>query len=115
VGHYGLAKRAKNTEQKTVQVGSKVVCVDDKFPKELAQFYWRLPIEGPTYTIREMGVGVSINGEPGEVYVLLEGVENPRSNQPPYPERGFNAERFRELEPPATEEAEAEAPAYADA
>ena len=58
--------------KEAMQVGSKVVCVDDQFPKELSQFYWRFPIEGPTYTSREMGVGVSINGEPGEVYVLLE-------------------------------------------
>lgn len=100
---------------KKMQVGSKVVCVDANFPKELAQFYWRFPIEGTIYQIRDMGVGVSINGEPGEVYVLLEGIENPRSTQVPYPERGFNAERFRQIEPPATDEVEAEAPAYADA
>jgi hypothetical protein len=106
-----MAERAKEA----MQVGSQVVCVDDQFPKELSQFYWRLPIEGPIYVIREMGVGVSINGEPGEVYVLLEGIENPRSTQVPYPERGFNAERFREIEPPATDEVEAEAPAYANA
>lgn len=91
------------------------MCVNASFSPEIARFYWRFPIEGPTYTIREMGVGVSINGEPGEVYVLLEGIENPRSTTPPYPERGFNAERFREVEPPAEDEVEAEAPAYADA
>ena len=107
--------RMEQGVKKAMQVGSKVVCVDDQFPKELAQFYWRFPIEGPIYVIRDMGVGVSINGEPGEVYVLLEGIENPRSTQTPYPERGFNAERFREIEPPATDEVEAEAPAYADA
>mgnify|MGYP006290461819 CR=1 FL=1 len=89
-----------------MQVGSKVVCVDDNFPKELYQFYWKFPIEGPIYTIRDMGVGVSINGEPGEVYVLLEGIENPRSTQPPHPERGFNSCRFREIEPPAEIEVE---------
>jgi len=107
--------RMEQRAKKAMQVGSKVVCVDDQFPKELAQFYWRFPIEGPIYVIRDMGVGVSINGEPGEVYVLLEGIENPRSTQVPYPERGFNAERFREIEPPAEDMAEAEAPAYADA
>jgi len=106
--------RVEQGVEEAMQVGSKVVCVDDQFPKELAQFYWRFPIEGPIYTIRDMGVGVSINGEPGEVYVLLEGIENPRSTQVPYPERGFNAERFRQIEPPA-DEVEAEAPAYADA
>lgn len=106
-----LAERAETQ----MQVGSKVVCVDASFPSEIARFYWRMPIEGPTYTIREMGVGVSINGEAGEVYVLLDGIENPKSTTPPYPERGFNAERFREIEPPATEEVEAEVPAYADA
>lgn len=101
--------------EEAMQVGSKVVCVDGNFPKELAQFYWAFPVQDSTYTIREMGVGVSINGEPGEVYVLLEGIYNPLSTQTPHPERGFNAERFREIEPPATDEAEVEAPAYADA
>ena len=101
--------------KEAMQVGSKVVCVDGSFPKELAQFYWQFPVQDSTYTIREMGVGVSINGEAGEVYVLLEGIYNPLSTQAPHPERGFNAERFRELEPPAEKTVEAEAPAFAEA
>ena len=34
----------------------------------------------------------------GEVMVLLVGLHNPRSNVPPYLERGFRQDRFRELE-----------------
>jgi hypothetical protein len=45
-------------------------------------------------------VGISLSGEPGEIVVYLEGVENPASSKPPYPERGFAQWRFREIEPP---------------
>ena len=46
-----------------------------------------------------MGLGVNaLTNEPGEVMVLLVGLHNPRSNVPPYLERGFRQDRFRELE-----------------
>ena len=79
-------------------VGSKVVCVDDKFPLGIEKFYSALPKAGVVYVIREMSVGISLQGEEGEVCVLLVGLNNPRSSKQPFPERGFKAERFRPLE-----------------
>jgi hypothetical protein len=79
-------------------VGSKVVCVDDKFPLGIEKFYTVLPKAGVVYVVREMCVGISLQGEEGEVCILLVGLINPRSNKPPFPERGFKADRFRPLE-----------------
>lgn len=79
-------------------VGSKVVCVDDDFPPEIAVIYTTLPIKDEVYIIREMKIGVNFANEPGEVCLYLVGIHNPRSNVKPFPERGFNAERFRPLE-----------------
>ena len=79
-------------------VGSKVVCFDDKFPLGIEKFYTVLPKAGVVYVIREMSVGISLQGEEGEVCVLLVGLNNPHSDKPPFPERGFKAERFRPLE-----------------
>jgi hypothetical protein len=79
-------------------VGSKVVCVDDKFPLGIEKFYTALPKAGVVYVIREMSVGINLQGEEGEVCVLLVGLNNPRSSKPPFPERGFKAERFRPLD-----------------
>ena len=104
----GLGKRHKKGREKTVTTGSKVVCVDDRFPPDLLAFYNALPIKDRHYTIRGIGIGVGLNGEAGEVVVYLEGLENPCSAVPPYPERGFAQHRFREIEPAPAEEAEVE-------
>lgn len=90
--------------------GSKVICVDDAFPKEAVSFYTHLPVKDHVYTIRDVGIGVNWKGEPGEVVVYLEGMYNPNSSKPPHPERGFNQERFREIQPPAWDEVEQEVP-----
>ncbi len=79
-------------------VGSKVVCIDDKFPLGIEKFYTALPKAGVIYVIREMCVGISLQGEEGEICVLLVGLSNPRSSKAPFPERGFKADRFRPLE-----------------
>lgn len=81
--------------------GSKVVCVDDRFPVEIFIHYSQLPIKDRVYTIRGMGIGISTAGEVGEVVVYLSELKNPCSNKPPHPERGFAQWRFREIEPPA--------------
>ena len=96
-----------------MRAGSKVVCVDDRFPAEALKLFKALPIKDRMYQIRSMEVGVNWRGEAGEVAVLLEGLINPTSSVPPYRERGFNQERFREIEPPAEVEAEQLAEAYA--
>lgn len=79
-------------------VGQKVVCVDGKFPEAIRGHYTALPVEGVVYVVRAVKVGVNWQSEPGEVCVYLVGLSNPCSNRPPFPERGFNAERFRPLE-----------------
>ncbi len=78
--------------------GQKVVCVDDVFPDAIKKFYWKLPVKGVTYTVRDILPGIDPRGEPGEVCVYLVELLNPCSDKPPYPERGFKAERFRPLE-----------------
>jgi len=102
-----MAKRAKKEGQKTVRAGSKVVCVDDRFPPEILIYYNGLPIKDRQYTVRDVGVGISHKGEPGEIVVYLAEIENPRSAKPPHPERGFAEWRFREIEPPAEAEEQA--------
>ena len=102
-----MAKGAKKGRQKTVRAGSKVVCVDDRFPPEILIYYNGLPIKDRQYTVRDVGVGISHKGEPGEIVVYLEGMENPQSTTPPHPERGFAEWRFREIEPPAEAEEQA--------
>ena len=72
--------------------------MNDVFPEGIKKFYWKLPVKGVTYTIRDLLPGVDINGEPGEMCVYLTELLNPCSDTPPYPERGFKAERFRPLE-----------------
>lgn len=81
-----------------MMTGQKVVCIDDKFPEDIWRFYDLLPVAGVTYVIRDVQLGVNWKGEAGEVAVTLVGIANPCSDMPPYPERGFNAERFRPLE-----------------
>ena len=78
--------------------GQKVVCVNDVFPAAIKKFYWKLPVHGVTYTIRELLPGIDTRGEPDEMCVYLVELLNPCSDKPPYPERGFKAERFRPLE-----------------
>lgn len=87
--------------------GSKVVCIDDNFPKQVVNFYTHLPVKNATYVIRDVGVGVGWNGDP-EIVVYLQDMPNPNSSTPPHPERGFNQERFREIEPPVEDEIEQE-------
>ncbi len=103
-----MAKGFKKAREKTVRTGSKVVCVDDRFPPELLLFYNCLPIKDRVYKVRDMGVGLSSTGEHGEIVVYLEGMENPKSAKPPHPERGFAEWRFREIEPPKEAEEFAE-------
>lgn len=79
-------------------VGEKVVCINDRFPVGIERFYDALPKAGVIYIVREVKIGVNWTGEAGEVCVYLVGLKNPKSSKPPFPERGFNSERFRTLE-----------------
>ncbi len=84
----------------------KVVCVDDVFPEAIKKYYWKLPVKGVTYTVRDLIPGIDTSGEPGEMCVYLVELINPCSDKPPYPERGFRAERFRPLETDTETESE---------
>ena len=90
--------------------GSKVVCLDDRFPTDILVYYNSLPIKDRVYVVRDMGIGIGLDGQPGEVVVYLQGIENPGSSVPPHAERGFAQHRFSELEPPAEEAQEAQMP-----
>jgi hypothetical protein len=79
--------------------GTKVICVDDRFPLEILIYYTNLPLKDKVYTVRDVEVGVGLNGEAGEIAVTLVELANPVSEVPPHRERGFKVERFRELEP----------------
>jgi hypothetical protein len=79
--------------------GTKVICVDDRFPPEILIYYTNLPLKDKVYTVRDVEVGVGLNGEAGEIAVTLAELVNPVSEIPPHRERGFKVERFRELEP----------------
>ena len=79
--------------------GTKVICVDDRFPPEILIYYTNLPLKDKVYTIRDVEVGVGLNGEAGEIAVTLVELANPVSEVPPHRERGFKVDRFRELEP----------------
>lgn len=79
-------------------VGQKVVCVNAKFPLGIEKFYTALPVKDSVYVIRQVSIGVNFQGELGEVCLLLVGLSNPRSTKAPFPERGFNSERFVPLD-----------------
>lgn len=81
-----------------MMTGQKVVCVDDKFPPAVQACYTALPVKDKVYVIRNVLLGVNWKAEPGEVCLYLVGLSNPKSEAPPFPERGFNSERFRPLD-----------------
>lgn len=105
-----------------MQIGSKVVCVDDVFPSWVHQAYTALPVKGETYTVRALSPGRGkplhiVDGKPvkngagdnhPEIYLLVEELRNPQDPFCAGTELGFKAERFAPVE-----EAEAE-DSYAD-
>jgi hypothetical protein len=79
--------------------GQKVVCVDDSAPAQVREHYTSWISKGTVYVIRGVFLGVDYqSASAGEVGVYLLGIHNPKSNVPPFPERGFNALRFRPIE-----------------
>jgi hypothetical protein len=87
--------------------GQRVVCVDDRFPKWVVEFFNQLPVKGRTYTIRDVCLRrETLRGsESGTIAVLLEELHNP-----PDPthvgkeELAFKSERFAPLEEIEVEE-----------
>lgn len=87
--------------------GQRVVCVDDRFPKWVVEFFNQLPVKGRTYTIRDVCLRrETLRGsESGTIALLLEELHNP-----PDPahkggeELAFKSERFAPLEEIEVEE-----------
>ena len=74
------------------------MCVDDVFHPAVAQFYAALPKKDLVYVIRRVSIGISVQGDAGEVCLHLIGLHNPKSSKAPFPERGFSSDRFRLLD-----------------
>lgn len=101
-----------------MQIGSKVVCVDDVFPAWVHQAYTALPVKGETYTVRAMSPGRGkplhlVDGKPvkngagdnhPEIYLLVEELRNPQDPFCAGTELGFKAERFAPIEEEEIEE-----------
>jgi hypothetical protein len=87
-----------------MQVGQKVVCVDDHFPGPLAKYFVNLPVKGRTYTVRAVYLGRGImhtkpGASDGEVGILLQELVNGPDPRNKYgQELGFNSQRFRPIE-----------------
>jgi hypothetical protein len=79
-----------------MQVGQKVVCVDDRFPGPLAKYYVNLPVKGKTYTIRAVYLGRAV------MHTKAGAADGEIGGQ----ELGFNSMRFRPLEEDETSEAQ---------
>ena len=74
----------------------KVVCVNGRFPLGIEKFYFELPKEGTTYTIRDIVPGVGLTGDEGEIAVYLCEIKAPLNALGI--ERGFRADRFAPLQ-----------------
>ena len=96
-----------------MQVGQKVVCVDDVFPAWAHKVYTVLPIKGATYTVREVSPGRGlfavigpdgkpVPGEAGErapeIRVLVVELVNPPDPLCAERELGFRSDRFAPIE-----------------
>lgn len=93
------------TLQYIMQIGQKVVCVNDEFTPLVRKLFKELPEKGKVYVVRSVFLGRSkpLNVTPGdtdgEVGLLLVGVNNPPDPVHLYhQELGFSSERFRPLE-----------------
>ena len=62
-----------------MNVGDKVVCVDDRFAPEVAALYTALPKKGVVYVVRDVRLGIQPDCRTGDVSLLLVGLVNPRA------------------------------------
>lgn len=90
-----------------MQVGQRVVCINDTFESWVHEYYDQLPQKGLTYTIRavSLGRGTLRGSDAAEVKLLLEELHNA---QDPHhvggEELGFRSDRFAPLEEVEIEE-----------
>jgi hypothetical protein len=84
-----------------MQVGQRVVCINDTFEAWVHEYYDQLPTKGRTYQIRAVSLGRAtlVGSEMAEVRLLLEELHNP--SDPHHmggEELGFRSDRFAPLE-----------------
>ncbi len=90
--------------------GQRVVCVDDRFPKWVVEFFNQLPVKGRTYTIRDVCLRRETmrGSDSATIALLLEELVNPPDpTHKGSEELAFKSERFAPLEE-ISEEQEAE-------
>lgn len=75
--------------------GAKVVCVDDKFPRGIEEFYDRLPVKNETYTVRDIVPGHTFECKETATVYLEELINTPNLHNI---EPGFQCCRFVEPE-----------------
>lgn len=86
-----------------LDIGQKVVCINDTFDPITKGLYAALPVKGQTYVIRDLELGIGIGAERvPKVSLKLVGLINPPGPPPASRERGFDSDRFRPLEPDKT-------------
>jgi hypothetical protein len=73
--------------------GQKVICVDDRFPPGIHDFFSALPVKGREYTVRDLvpGQDWALNGQPAVYLVELRNLPNQHGIEP-----GFACRRFTE-------------------
>ena len=84
-----------------VQVGQRVVCINDRFEPWVYEYYDQTPTKGVVYTIRavSLGRGTLVGSENAEVKLLLEELHNgPDPHHKHGEELGFRSDRFAPLE-----------------
>ena len=77
------------------EIGQQVVCVDDAFPRGVAEFHSALPFEGQVYTVRDVTPGQ--NWDKTETCAIHLHEIQGKINQLGI-EHGFAAYRFRPLD-----------------
>lgn len=90
-----------------MQVGQRVVCINDTFESWVHEYYDQLPQKGLTYTIRavSLGRGTLRGSDSAEVKLLLEELHNPPDpHHKGAEELGFRSDRFAPLEEVEIEE-----------
>ena len=90
-----------------MQVGQKVVCINDDFQPWVYEYYDQTPSKGRVYTIRavSLGRGTLVGSESAEVKLLLEELHNgPDPRHVGGEELGFRSDRFAPLEEKEEEE-----------
>ncbi len=97
-----------------MEVGKKVICVNDVFPYWVYKLYRQLPVKDQIYTVRVVGIGREVlfvhnkdgkiikNGgsdlKGGALYLLLNELVNPPDPFCIERELGFTSERFVPLD-----------------